>query len=109
MKVDRVWEASGYATRQAHAFVTVKNITGSTQYVNFRAVLCDGDGVCQERNQYYRASGEPAALFNATPAVQPGQELKIRYVFNPDSGSQPIKFTLHQADKRAEFAVQVTE
>lgn len=107
VRLDRVVEARGYPTRQVHAFVTLKNISPTPQYISsgyLRAVLTDADGVAQERNQVWHASSEPAALFNSTPVVQPGAELKIRYVFNPNEGSQPATLTLSEGDKRAEFS-----
>lgn len=106
VRLDRLWEARGYPTRQVHAFVTVRNVSAQPQYITsgyLKAVLSDSDGVAQERNQVWRASAEPAALFNSTPVVQPGAELKIRYVFIPDDGSQPATLTLSEGDKRAEF------
>ncbi len=106
VRLDRLWEARGYPTRQVHAFVTVKNVSASPQYLTsglIKAVLTDGDGVAQERNQLWRASAEPAALFNSTPVVQPGAELKVRYVFNPDEGSTPSTLTLSEGGKRVEF------
>lgn len=107
VRLDRLVEARGTPTRQVHAFVTLKNASASPQYVTsgfLRAVLTDADGVAQERNQVWRASGEPAALFNSTPVVQPGAELKVRYVFNPDPGSVPQSLRLSQGDAAAEFA-----
>ena len=106
VRLDRLWEARGYSTRQVHAFVTIKNVSARPQYITsgfLKAVLSDADGVAQERNQVWRASAEPAALFNSTPVVQPGAELKIRYVFNPDAGAVPERFTLSEGDRRAEF------
>jgi|GEM_PF-4033708 len=106
VRLDRLVEARGYPTRQVHAFVTVKNASPTPQYVTsgfLKASLADADGVAQERSQVYRASGEPAALFGAAPVVQPGAELRIRYVFTPDEGSVPATLTLAEGDKRAEF------
>jgi hypothetical protein len=106
VRLDRLWEARGYPTRQVHAFVTIKNVSARPQYITsgfLKAVLTDADGVAQERNQVWRASAEPAALFNSTPVVQPGAELKIRYVFNPDAGAMPDRLTLFEGDSRAEF------
>ena len=106
VRLDRIVEARGYPTRQVHAFVTIRNASATPQYISsgyLRAVLTDADGVAQERNQVWRASGEPAALFSATPVVQPGAELKLRYVFNPDEGSRTATFALSEGDKRVEF------
>jgi|GEM_PF-5192255 len=106
VRLDRLWEARGYPTRQVHAFVTIRNASPTPQYITsgfLKALLTDADGVAQERGQVYRAAAEPAALFNSTPVVQPGAELKIRYVFIPDEGSAPATFTLSEGDKRAEF------
>ncbi len=109
VRLDPVWEARGYPTRQVHAFVTIRNISAQPQYITsgfLKAVLSDSDGIAQERNQVWRASAEPAALFNSTPVVQPGAELKIRYVFNPDEGAQPATFTLGEGAATAEFPAQ---
>ena len=106
VRLDRLWEARGYPTRQVHAFVTIKNVSARPQYITsgfLKAVLTDSDGVAQENGQVWRASAEPAALFNATPVVQPGGELKIRYVFSPDAGATPERLTLTEGDRRAEF------
>lgn len=108
VRLDKVIEARGYPTRQVHAFVTLKNVATSQQYITsgiIRAVLTDTDGVAQERNQVWRTTVEPAALFNSTPVVAPGAELKIRYVFNPDNGSVPANLTLSEGGKTAEFPV----
>lgn len=106
VRLDRLWEARGYPTRQVHAFVTIKNVSARPQYITsgfLTAVLTDADGVAQERRQVWRASAEPAALFTATPVVQPGAELKIRYVFTPDAGATPERLTLSEGDRQAEF------
>ena len=108
VRLDRVMEARGYPTRQVHVFVTIRNASGRAQYITsgfLKALLSDADGVAQERNQVWRAGGEPAALFNSTPVVQPGGELRIRYVFTPDNGSRPASFSLMEGDRRAEFSV----
>lgn len=108
VRLDRVVEARGYPTRQVHVFVTIKNASGRAQHITsgfLKALLSDADGVAQERNQVWRASGEPAALFSSTPVVQAGAELRIRYVFTPDEGSRPSSFTLMEGDRRAEFSV----
>lgn len=107
VRLDRLVEARGYPTRQVHAFVTVKNASATPQYITsgiLKAVLTDADGVAQERNQVWRATSEPAALFASTPVVQPGAELKVRYVFTPDEGSKPATLALSEGDKRAEFS-----
>lgn len=69
------------------AVVTLRNDTQQVQHLpsgTFRAILTDADGAGQERNQLWRGSGEPAQLFNGTPALQPGGELTVRFTFNPD-------------------------
>ena len=106
VRLDRIVEARGTPTRQVHAFVTIRNVSATQQYISsgyLRAILTDADGVAQERNQVWRASGEPAGLFSSTPVVQPGAELKLRYVFNPDEGSRTATFALSEGDKRVEF------
>lgn len=69
------------------AAVTIRNVGRTVQHLpsgTFRAILTDADGAGQERNQLWRGSGEPAQLFNGTPALQPGAELTVRFTFNPD-------------------------
>lgn len=108
VRVDRVVVARGYPTHQVHAFVTVKNTSAVPQYFTsgfLKAILVDGDGVSYERSQPYRASGEPAELFGSTPVIQPGGELRVRYVFVPDESSPPTSLTLSEGDRRAEFPV----
>lgn len=108
VRVDRVVVARGYPTHQVHAFVTVKNASPGLQYFTsgfLKALLTDADGVSLERSQPYRASAEPAELFMSTPIIQPGGELKVRYVFTPAEGAQLTSITLSEGDKRAEFPV----
>jgi hypothetical protein len=90
-----------------HAFVTVKNTSATPQYFTgwLKVVLADADGVSEERSQPYRASGEPAALFASTPVIQPGGELKARYIFIPELDAQFTSITLSEGGKRAEFPV----
>jgi len=108
VRVDRVMVARGYPTHQVHAFVTVKNTSASPQYFTsgyLKALLTDADGVSLERSQPYRASGEPAALFAATPVIQSGGELKVRYIFVPPEDAALTSLTLIKGGKRADFPV----
>ena len=108
VRLDRVVVAQGYPTHQVHAFITVKNASAVPQHFTsgfLKAVLTDADGVSWERSQPFRASGEPAELFSATPVVQPGAELKVRYVFVPGAGSRPVRLTLSEGARSAEFSV----
>jgi hypothetical protein len=108
VRVDRVVVARGYPTHQVHAFVTVRNTSAVPQYFTsgfLKAVLADADGVSWERSQPYRASGEPAELFGSTPVIQPGGELRARFIFMPEDGAQLTSLTLSEGDKRAEFPV----
>lgn len=108
VRVDRVAVARGYATHQVHAFVTVRNASGSPQHFTsgfLQAVLADADGAGWERSQPYRASGEPAELFAATPVIAPGGELKVRYIFLSDVDAQLATLTLVEGDRRATFPV----
>jgi hypothetical protein len=88
-------------------FVTLKNGSGAPLYVTsgeVRAQLTDADGATRETGQLWRASGAPAQLFSSTPVVQPGGELRVRYVFPPDAGGAPPRsLTLVDRDRRAEF------
>jgi hypothetical protein len=108
VRVDRVVVARGYPTHQVHAFLTVKNTSASPQYFTsgfMKAVLADADGAGWERSQPYRASGEPAALFSSTPVIQPGGELKVRYIFLSEPDAQLRTLTLSEGGQRAEFPV----
>ena len=108
VRVDRVVVARGYPTHQVHAFVTVKNTSATPQYFTsgfVKVVLADADGVSWERSQPYRASGEPAELFGSTPVIQPGGELRVRYVFVPGIDARLTSITLSEGGKQAEFAV----
>lgn len=108
VRVDRVVVARGYPTHQVHAFVTVRNTSPTLQYFTsgfLKALLTDADGVSLERSQPYRASGEPAELFGATPVIQPGGELKVRYVFTPPQDARLTSLTLSEGATRAEFPV----
>jgi hypothetical protein len=110
VRVDRVQVARGYPTHQVHAFLTVKNTSASPQYFTsgfMKVVLADADGAGQERSQPYRASEEPAALFPATPVIQPGGELRVRYVFTPAQGDVMVSLTASEGGKQAVFPVQV--
>lgn len=49
--------------------------------------------------------GRRLALFNNAPVVAPDAELKVRYVFNPDSGAVPANLTLSEGDKTVEFPI----
>ena len=108
VRVDRVVVARGYPTHQVHAFVTVRNSSPTLQYFTsgfVKVLLTDADGVTLERSQPYRASGEPAALFASTPVIQPGGELKVRYVFVPEPDARLTSLTLSEGGQRAEFPV----
>lgn len=108
VRFDRLWVARGYPTHQVHAFLTVRNSSATPQHFTsgfMKVVLADADGAGWERSQPYRASGEPAALFNATPVIQPGGELKVRYVFTPEEDSQLSTLTVSEGTTRAEFPV----
>ena len=107
VRVDRVIVARGYPTHQVHAFVTVKNTSATPQYFTgwLKVVLADADGVSEERSQSYRATGEPAALFASTPVIQPGGELKARYIFIPEVDARLTTITLSEGGQRAEFPV----
>jgi hypothetical protein len=110
VRVDRVVVARGYPTHQVHAFLTVKNTSASPQYFTsgfMKAVLADADGAGWERSQPYRASGEPAALFSSTPVIQPGGELKVRYIFLSEPDAQLRTLTLSEGGQRAEFPVRL--
>lgn len=108
VRLDRIVVARGYPTHQVHAFVTVRNASPGLQYFTsgfLKVLLTDADGVSLERSQPYRASGEPAALFMSTPVIQPGGELKVRYVFTPPEDAQLTSLTFSEGDQRAEFPV----
>jgi hypothetical protein len=108
VRLDRVVVARGYPTHQVHAFVTVKNASPGPQYFTsgfMKVLLTDADGVALERSQPYRASGEPAELFAATPVIQPGAELKARYIFVPPVDAQLTTVTLSEGGKSASFPV----
>jgi len=108
VRVDRVVVARGYPTYQVHAFITVKNTSAVPQYFTsgfLKAVLADADGVSWERSQPYRASGEPAELFGSTPVIQPGGELRARFVFVPEADAHLTSLTLSEGGKQAEFPV----
>lgn len=108
VRVDRVVVARGYPTHQVHAFVTVKNASATPQYFTsgfMKVFLADADGAGWERSQPYRASGEPAELFMATPVIRPGGELKVRYVFTPEVDARLTSLTLTEGGKTAEFPV----
>lgn len=108
VRFDRLWVARGYPTYQVHAFLTVRNTSATPQYFasGFMTVtLSDADGAGWERSQPFRASGEPAALFNATPVIQPGGELKVRYVFVPEEDTPLTSLTVTEGQARAEFDV----
>jgi hypothetical protein len=110
VRVDRVVVARGYPIHQVHAFLTVKNTSASPQYFTsgfMKAVLADADGVSWERSQPYRSSGEPAALFGSTPVMQPGGELKVRYIFLSEPDARPTSLTLSEGGQRAEFPVSL--
>lgn len=106
VRVDRVIVARGYPTHQVHAFVTVKNTSASPQYFTsgfLKAVLADADGMSWERSQPYRASSEPAELFSSTPVIQPGSELKARFVFLSEDGAHLTSLTLSEGGREAAF------
>ena len=108
VRVDRVIVARGYPTHQVHAFVTVKNVSATPQYFTsgfLKAVLADGHGMSWERSQPYQATREPAELFASTPVIQPGGELKARYVFVPEEDARLTSLTLSEGSKQASFPV----
>lgn len=106
VRLDRIEVARGYPTHQVHAFLTIKNASASPQYFTsgfLKVVLADADGVTWERSQPYRASREPAELFASTPAIQPGGELKVRYVFQPEEGVSLVRLMVIEGDQTAQF------
>lgn len=108
VRVDRVAVARGYPTHQVHAFVTVRNTSGAPVYFTsgfVKAFLADADGAGWERSQPYRASGEPAELFASTPVIQPGGELRVRYIFLSEPDARLSSLTLSEGTTRAEFRV----
>ena len=87
------------------AVVTIRNVSERVQYLasgTFRAILTDADGAAQERNQIWQGSGEPAQLFNSTPALQPDGELTVRFTFNPDI-RELDRLVLMRGEERIEF------
>jgi hypothetical protein len=90
-----------------HVFVTMKNTSATPQYHTgwLKVVLADADGVSWERSQPYRATREPAELFAETPVIQPGGELKSRYIFTPEVDAQLTTVTLSEGGKSATFPV----
>ncbi|MNF07343.1 hypothetical protein D3C80_2075010 [compost metagenome] len=87
--------------------MTVRNATETTQYLTsgaLRAILTDADGAGQERNQFWRGSGDPPALFSGTPAIQPGAAIMVRFIFNPDTPDLQT-LTLIDGAERVEFAL----
>jgi hypothetical protein len=109
VRVDRVVVARGYPTHQVHVYVTMKNTSASPQYHTgwLKVVLADADGVSWERSQPYSASREPAALFAETPVIQPGGELRSRYIFTPEVDAQLSTLTLSEGGKSAVFPVSL--
>ncbi|MBW8303235.1 MAG: hypothetical protein K0M78_04700, partial [Brevundimonas sp.] len=87
------------------AVVTIRNVGDRVQYLasgTFRAILTDADGAAQERNQIWQGSGEPAQVFNSTPALQPDGELTVRFTFNPDI-RELDSLVLMRGEERIEF------
>lgn len=85
--------------------VTIRNVSDRVQYLasgTFRAILTDADGAAQERNQIWQGSGEPAQVFNSTPALQPDGELTVRFTFNPDI-RELDSLVLMRGEERIEF------
>lgn len=88
------------------AVVTIRNATKTVRHLpsgTFRAILTDADGAGQERNQLWRGAGEPATTFNGTPAVAPGEELTVRFVFNPDIPQLGTLTLIHGGGEQVEF------
>lgn len=105
VRFDRLERVQG--SHVIRAVVTIRNAGQQLEHLpsgTFRAILTDAEGAGQERNQLWRGSGEPAQLFNGTPALQPGGELTVRFTFNPDiprldrlvlmRGSEQVEFDL---------------
>lgn len=93
------------AGRTVRVVATVRNESASAQYLSsgqIRAVLTDTRGGSQERNQVWRASGEPPQVFNGTPVVQPGASLRIRWVFQAE-GAEPRSLDLMSGGDEAKF------
>jgi hypothetical protein len=69
--------------------------------------IADADGVAQETRQFVRATGEPPALFNATPVVAPGATIRVRFLFRPDNTeSPPAKVVFTEGARSVEFPGQ---
>jgi hypothetical protein len=62
-----------------------------------KLVLADADGASLEASQPYNATREPAELFAATPVIQPGGQLRARYIFRPEIDAQLTSITLTEA------------
>jgi hypothetical protein len=87
----------------------LKNRTQSPLYLTSGALMVsvvDPDGVAQQTGQFVRATGEPPQLFNATPVIQPGATIRVRYLFKPDGEDRPSKVTFTEGSRTAEFAGQ---
>lgn len=75
--------------RTVRIVATLGNGSAVPQHLSsgqIRAILTDSDGASQERNQVWRASGEPPQTFSGTPVIQPGATLRIRWVFQAEGG-----------------------
>ena len=89
-----------------HVYLTFRNashgVLWQTQCVQVR--LGSDDGVTEQNGQSLRSVEGPPILFDRPPAVDPGAELKAKFVFSRRSGTNPARATVIEGDRRAEFA-----
>jgi hypothetical protein len=92
--------------RLVHIYLTLKNATQSQQYVSSGVVqvqLRDSDGATKQTGQVLRPVAGALQHFGSTPVLQPGEELKVQFALQLDSGTSPTKVIVVEGDKRAEF------
>ena len=88
-----------------HVYLTFRNPGGQKllQTEGVYVQLEDSEGVVRESGQSLRPVPGYPQLFGTSPAVMPGRELQVKFVFDRAKGTRPVRVTVVEGDKTAEF------
>ncbi len=102
VRLDRVQRGQDDALE---AFVTYKNLSKSRVGVSagvFALTLTDADGIgLRDRGNLYRVTGKQPVRIQNTIWLEPGDECRVRYLFNLPGGTEALKKLSVQESGRA--------
>jgi len=91
---------------RAHVYLTLKNASQQKLYVTSGQLtlrVTDGNGVSKENGQLLQPLDNAVKLFDSTPVLDPGDELKVQYAVVVEAGSSTAKVRVSEGDKRIDF------